>query len=112
MSLTKVAILLLYVSIFYHSWVRPASFVVLAIIALVQVWQYYVLFSACVPLKAFWDITVRGRCHPQVYFLSNQYLAIACDFLVFLLPIPVVAQLKIRLRQKILVLWLFALGFL
>jgi hypothetical protein len=113
LGLTKVSILLLYVSIFYHSWVRPASYVIFGILILSHIWAFYTIFSACVPIEAFWDMTIQGAvCQPQAYFLANQYLSIAIDLIMFFLPIPVVYGLKIRWKQKCLLLFLFTLGFL
>ncbi|OAA63522.1 hypothetical protein SPI_03685 [Niveomyces insectorum RCEF 264] len=122
LTCSKLSILMLYIQLFYHSWIRPASLGLLAVVALSQIWVLYVIFSACTPLAAFWDPALAAAgpdassssgssCHPQVYWLSNQYLLIATDFLVFLLPLPVVWTLKVRRRQKILLVFLFALGF-
>jgi len=113
LMLTKVSILLLYMNVFYHSWVRPASYVVFGAIIITHVWAYYVIFSACRPIQAFWDpSTPDAVCNPPQYFLANQYLAIATDFIMFFLPLPVVWTLKVRWKQKVLLMSLFALGFL
>ncbi len=89
------------------------SYSILSVVILSNIWVGYVIFSACTPLAAFWDTSISpATCHPQAYWLSNQYLFITTDFLIFFLPIPVVWRLKIRWSQKLLLLFLFAMGFL
>jgi hypothetical protein len=100
-------------NVFYHSWVRPSSYVVFAEIVISQVWSYCVIFTACRPIEAFWNSRVTDAvCNPPHYFLANQYLAIATDIIMFFLPMPVVWNLKMRWKQKLLLLGLFSLGFL
>ncbi len=89
------------------------SYSILTVVVLSNVWVAYVIFSACTPLEAFWDTTIMPAvCHPMAFWLSNQYLFITTDFLIFLLPIPVVWALKVRMGQKMLLVFLFTMGFL
>jgi hypothetical protein len=109
---TKISILLLYVNLFSKTWAERCAYAVLAIVVVTNIWQFYVIFSACVPLNAFWDPTVQGAtCHSQSYWFANNYLHIATDLLIFILPMPVVWKLQVRMAQKILLLSIFALGF-
>ncbi len=75
-------------------------------------WTLWVVCTACSPLEAYWDANIEPvSCHPQSYWLANNYIHIGTAFLVVLLPIPVVWGLQVRLRQKLLLLCLFAMGF-
>ena len=113
LNLCKISILILFLHIFVQRWTRVAAYVVLSIVLLSSVWNFYVIFSACSPIQAYWDPSVQGAsCHEQAYWLSNSGLLISTDFLVFFLPIPVVLRLKMRTAQKVLVLALFSMGFL
>ena len=113
LALTKCSILILFLGIFIDTWTRIATYIVLALVILSNIWVFYVIFSACTPIEAFWDISIRlATCHPQAYWLSNQGLIIVTDCLVFLLPMPVVWPLKMRMTQKVLVLFLFSMGLL
>lgn len=112
LTFSKLSILALYLIVFPYSWVRSVSFFLLAVVAASQIWMLYVIFSACTPLQAFWDPSIVGAtCHPQAYWLANQYQLIATDFMIFLLPLPVVWRLKVRPGQKILLVFVFAMGF-
>jgi len=95
-------------------WTRVAAYAVLAVVLLASVWNFYVIFSACSPLQAYWDpaLAEGATCHEQAYWLSNSGLLISTDFLVFFLPVPVVWRLNMRTVQKVMVLGLFSMGFL
>ncbi|CAK7199424.1 hypothetical protein SEUCBS139899_002104 [Sporothrix eucalyptigena] len=112
LTFSKFSILALYLVVFPYSWVRSVSVFLIFVVAASQIWMLYVIFTACTPLQAFWDSTIVGAtCHPQAYWLANQYQLIATDFLIFLLPLPVVWRLKVRPGQKILLVFVFAMGF-
>src|SRR3569833_3254605 len=73
LSLSKLSILLLYITLFYHTWVRRASYAILVVLFLSQVWVYYVIFTACTPLTAFWDTSIVPLdCHSQNYFRASR----------------------------------------
>ncbi|CAK7218925.1 hypothetical protein SBRCBS47491_003671 [Sporothrix bragantina] len=112
LTFSKFSILALYLVVFPYSWVRSVSVFLIAVVAASQIWMTYVIFTACTPIQAFWDFTIVGAtCHPQIYWLANQYQLIATDFLIFLLPLPVVWRLKVRPGQKLLLVFIFAMGF-
>ena len=112
LTLTKVSIVLLYLTLFAHSWVEKASWATLGLVVVTNIYMLYVIFTACIPLEAFWDRSIPGNCHSQAWWLSNQYTHIATDIIIFLLPIPVVWTLQVRWRQKLVLVGIFAMGFL
>jgi hypothetical protein len=110
---TKVSILLLYLRILGHQHSRYAAYVIMGVVVLTNIWTLVTVVTACIPLQAFWDRTIEGaRCLPQVYFFANTGLHMATDFLIFLLPMPVIFKLKVKRGQKIALYCIFALGFL
>jgi hypothetical protein len=135
LSLTKVSICLLYLTIFTFEWARRACYAVLAIVIITNLWAIAVTFTYCIPLEATWDPTVKASfCQNQETWWGNSGLAsllprpslsfsvltstrttsliIATDLLIFLLPIPFVLPLKLPRRQKVIVVGVFAVGFL
>jgi hypothetical protein len=71
------------------------------------------VFTACIPLHAFWDFTVAGAyCHAKSIWWANTYLHVITDFMIYLLPMPVILRLRFPTRQKVLLFVLFAFGFL
>lgn len=85
-------------------------------ILLIGAWglsQVIVSLCRCVPLKGFWDHTVKARCippYPQIWIFSAGN--IFTDFIVILLPMPVLFKLNVPKTQKILLFFIFSLGFL
>lgn len=111
---TKISILLLYLAIFSYHWVRIAGKVILAAVVISNAWILGVVFTACIPLEAYWDYTLRESawCQPQPSWWANIGLHIATDFLIFLLPMPVITTLRLPRRQKYILVGVFTLGFL
>lgn len=107
------SILLLFLRILTYHYARRATQAMIAIVVLSHLWVVATVVTTCIPLDAFWDPTVKPTyCHPQQVWWANTGLNIATDFLIFVIPLPVIWQLQMPARQKILLLVLFALGFL
>jgi len=89
-----------------------ALFAVLAL----GVWLVASVFTACVPLEAFWNwwlVFVRPvYCQPATLWWANAGLHIASDVMIFLLPLPMLSTLSLPRKQKIALVGVFALGFL
>jgi len=69
--------------------------------------------TLCVPLHKYWNAGTDGTCKPAVYMWAVLGLHVATDFLIFLLPVPVVLSMKaLSRRQRTGLLLIFALGFL
>lgn len=93
----------------------PARRATLALLAIVVVYGVLGCISAgtiCHPLEAFWDRTVKGECRPESYMWAAIALHIATDFLIFLLPMPVVFRMSVPRAQRVSLLLVFALGFM
>jgi len=111
---TKISILLLYIRILSYQHARYAVYAILAIVILTNgIWTFVTVMTACTPLNAFWDRTIPDAwCRPLVWWYANTGLHIATDVLLYVLPLPVIVNLHIKLRQKIVLYAVFALGFL
>ncbi len=108
------SILLLYIRIWTFTWVRRTTFVLLVIIMVYNIFVIIAILTACIPLRAFWDLTVQqdAYCHALGLWWAVAVLHIATDFMIYLLPVTVIVQLRFPRRQKMLLLVLFAFGFL
>ncbi|GAB1309882.1 Rhodopsin domain-containing protein [Madurella fahalii] len=110
---SKVSILLLYIHLFSFKWARTAGQVLLVIVILSNIYMMLVTFTACIPLQSYWDFTLTKRyCHSQSIWWSNTGLHMVTDFLIFLLPMPVVWSIKLPRRQKLILSCVFGFGFL
>jgi hypothetical protein len=68
----------------------------------------------CYPIAAFWDITITNAvCLPkEAIWFTNASLNILTDFMIFILPIPVLISLNLGRKKKIGLIGVFAVGFL
>ncbi|KAK0634237.1 hypothetical protein B0T17DRAFT_297 [Bombardia bombarda] len=109
---TKISILLLYLRILVtFDYIRKATYITLAIVVIYNLWAFAVYFAMCIPLARAWDHNVKGSCRGATTWWAVASLHIITDFMIFLLPIPVVTTMTIPRRQKAGLLLAFAMGF-
>jgi hypothetical protein len=93
LTLSRVSILLLYKRIFTYSWIKRAIQIVLVLVILIGVWLVVSVFTACIPLQAFWDWSLYFKmhvyCHPVNLWWSSAALHITSDLVVMALPVGV-----------------------
>lgn len=109
----KISILLQVRRIFQNPLMQKITFVGLMFETAWAVTLSVLLPLVCVPVSAFWDTSVPGRCLDQLaiwYVMASVNLV--TDFVVFSLPLPVVRSLQLPRRQKIMLMGVFCLGFL
>ncbi|KAM7216432.1 hypothetical protein V8F06_008145 [Rhypophila decipiens] len=115
---TKISILLLYIRILSYQHARYAVYAIMGIVIFANgIWTLATVVTACVPLRAFWDRSaLQGQgtvyCHSLQIWFANTGLHIGTDVLLYVLPLPVIVNLRIRARQKIFLYSIFGLGFL
>jgi hypothetical protein len=109
--LTKISILLLYSRILVQGTMRNLYYATFAIVMISNIWVIISAFIQCIPLQAVWDRSVQGWCLGNSASEGNSILHIITDFLIFLIPIPVVVRLKMGRKQKMGLLGVFLIGF-
>ncbi|KAK3349735.1 hypothetical protein B0T25DRAFT_248534 [Lasiosphaeria hispida] len=110
---TKVSILLLYLDIFNGTTLRRTTYAVLAAVAIWGTWTLFSSIFFCWPIRAFWHTDMTEKtCLPRAKFFVEIWLHFALDFIIFLLPIPVIRSMTLPARQKLWLYFVFALGFL
>ncbi|KAK3896661.1 hypothetical protein C8A05DRAFT_20412 [Staphylotrichum tortipilum] len=111
LAIAKISILFLYMRVMVHGAQRIAIYVVLGIVMVCNIWVFISNFIQCTPLQALWDHEVKGTCMGIAVTLGNSIMHIITDFIVFTLPIPTLAKLKIHRKQKIGLMVVFSIGF-
>ncbi|KAK4222274.1 hypothetical protein QBC38DRAFT_513072 [Podospora fimiseda] len=112
LAFTKISICLLYLTIFTLEWARKGAYAVLAIVVIHNTWATITTLTMCIPLHGVWDHSFEDKwCQPPNAWWVNTGLTIVTDFLICILPIPIVGPLKLPRRQKIVVVGIFAIGF-
>ncbi|KAI7305327.1 hypothetical protein KC315_g14736, partial [Hortaea werneckii] len=113
LACTKLSILLQYLRIFPHTHFTRACYVLLCIVVVWGIWAVFSGMFTCVPVAKFWTESswdIEG-CMPRLaLWYSNAAINIATDLATTLLPLPLIRQLAIPRRQRMILMWVFALG--
>lgn len=111
---TKIAILLLYSRIFHPN--RHAVIFIYVFIGVMV--AYYVpntflkLFE-CLPVRKSWDKSVPGHCIDNWgLILSDCVVSLFSDFVILILPMPLIWRLKMPAKKKAQVTVVFTVGIL
>jgi hypothetical protein len=113
---SQVSILLLFLRIWTFPRINRAAYYLLILVMIYNILVFITVLTACVPLRAFWDFELqfsgRAYCHSKNIWWANTYLHVITDFMIYMIPMPVILRARFPKRQKILLFVLFALGFL
>ncbi|KDN69270.1 hypothetical protein CSUB01_09322 [Colletotrichum sublineola] len=115
LTLTKISILLLYIRVFAYDLVCLLAKIMLGIVAVSHTWIIASILTTCIPLSAVWNydpLAPPVYCHPIAVFWGNACLHLFTDFLIFLLPLPVISSMRLPRRQKLGLYSVFSLAFL
>jgi len=113
MTFTKLSVLCLYIRVLTYDRVRLAAKILLGVVLLSHLYILATLFTACVPLDAFWDFAKRDTayCQPMSIYWSHAGLNIVTDFLIFTLPLTVLSKIRTSRPEKWCLGVIFVLAF-
>ncbi|KAH7071774.1 hypothetical protein FB567DRAFT_538784 [Paraphoma chrysanthemicola] len=111
LTLAKISVLFTYMRIFTTRSTRRICNVILVIVIIYGLWATLSAFFTCIPINAYWDLTIKGKCLPKgpVWF-ANAGINIATDFGIVLVPATLIRQLQLSMRQKIGLYMVFMVG--
>jgi hypothetical protein len=111
----KISILFLYLRLFGPAFIvlRRVSYAFLGIVVIAGLWGIFSAAIFCWPVASFWDTSIKGSCLPQKpRWLSVASLNLATDFMIFFLPLPVIAKMQMPKGEKICLIFVLTVGFL
>ncbi|EXL69788.1 hypothetical protein FOPG_14317 [Fusarium oxysporum f. sp. conglutinans race 2 54008] len=111
LHLTKISILLLYARVFTKRSYRIAIYIVGAVVGASFVYSLTITFLACRPIHGFWKPSSQ-TCLSSDYWIVSTVLHLGTDLIATILPLPILLMLNINRKEKIILVILFALGFL
>ncbi|CAL8576420.1 hypothetical protein XPA_002305 [Xanthoria parietina] len=112
-ALAKVAILIFYLRLNPQKTFRYSVFAVLFITVGYMIALCFALFFQCRPVAKVWNPLLEGHCvNAKDLYLWNTILNVITDFLVILVPIPMLRTLQVGTRQKWVIGLLFGIGSL
>lgn len=112
---TKISVLLLYIRILSYQHARYAVYAIMAVVIFTNgLWTLSTVVTACVPIQAFWNRIAfpDAYCHPSSFWFANTGMHIGTDILLYILPLPVIINLQVKIQAKMVLYSMFGLGFL
>jgi hypothetical protein len=95
------------------SRLRMGYIVIMSLIAVFTIAQVFVTAVPCIPMDAFFDRTLTGNCIDDTTTkLVAGVGSIVTDFIILLLPVPVIWRLNLPVRQKWALAGVFGIGSL
>lgn len=108
---TKISFLLQYRRIFRDEHTRTVCFWLILFLALWGITQEFLVAFACIPVSIFIPGMASKCIESLVVWYLTSIMNIVTDFVLFLVPLPAIRNLRLPLRQKVLVMSIFCLGF-
>lgn len=114
LQLTKISMIILYLRLFPTKVYRRVLITILVVFVGVTLYMVIGTFLVCVPVHEFWSTQPdHPGCNSRTaVWLANAGLQITSDFIIVILPMPLLVKLRIPLRQRICLMLIFALGLL
>ncbi|KAE8382167.1 hypothetical protein BDV26DRAFT_299947 [Aspergillus bertholletiae] len=107
----KISIICFYRRIFT---MKPFQWVSFALNALIAAWGAGIFLACalqCRPLRAYWDKSIDGHCFDgNLFFIVNQAFNVLMDFIILLLPVPMIWGLQRAWQDKLALNGVFAIG--
>ncbi|KAH8646489.1 hypothetical protein BGZ60DRAFT_553806 [Tricladium varicosporioides] len=112
-ALLKISICLQYKRLFPTPKMKKVCLGALIVCIIYFIWTVCASTFTCIPVSAFWDKKVIGKCLGNLQFwYASSILNIVTDVGIFLVPLPAVIRLQMPMRQKLSLVGIFAIGFL
>lgn len=111
LCVTKISILLLYMRLFPRRPFIIACYLTIVLLLIFLIWAIFGFMFMCTPINFFWDKGIDGSCmDPRLIYFTNAPFNILTDFILFGLPLPILAGLQLPKRQKWGLVVLFGFG--
>lgn len=107
----KIALLLQYRRIF-GSKLRRVVNIALLVIGSWSIGLVLVSIFTCHPISGYWIKDLKATCIPTYQWYIHSAGNITSDIVIFTLPIPILWNMKVSTRQRLLLILVFSLGLL
>ncbi|KGO78324.1 hypothetical protein PITC_059370 [Penicillium italicum] len=107
----KISIICFYRRIFATPIFQKVTFGINCLIAAWGTGIFLACAGQCRPLRAYWDANIEGTCFDaQKFIIVNQAFNVVMDFVILVLPIPMIWNLHRAWQDKLALNGVFALG--
>ncbi len=108
---TKCSILLQYRRIFRDNLTRQVSLYLMLFLIVWGIVQEVLVGMACIPIAILYPSQQAICINSLMVWYLTSIMNIVTDFMVFMVPMPAIKSLQLRMKQKLLVTGIFCLGF-
>lgn len=107
----QLSIIFFYKRIFWvSSTFKKTCYILVGMITIFWASGFFTLIFRCTPVSKSWDRSKPGTCLPyKPYCVSVGLVHVFFDFAIMILPMPIIWQLKLRIRTKIILSTLLCL---
>ncbi|KAL9593971.1 MAG: hypothetical protein Q9179_005614 [Wetmoreana sp. 5 TL-2023] len=110
-TFAKYSILAFYHRIFPVPHFRRILYIIAAVVTCFLVSGDLVCLFQCIPVHSFWDVDVPGYCiNIDRFFIGIGSVNVVLDFIIFILPIPLLWRLRTSFNQKIVLTLIFTVA--
>ncbi|SPO04190.1 related to integral membrane protein [Cephalotrichum gorgonifer] len=111
LCIAKISILLQYRRIFTGTIIHQITTYAIGFLCAWTVTIAFLLSLICIPVAAFWDSSVKGRCLNSltVWYVMASFNLVT-DILLFIMPMPMIRSLQLPRKQKYTLVIVFSLG--
>lgn len=110
--MVKISLLVQYRRVFPTPWLQKISLAIIMFACCWNVAQSILVTFACVPFSLIQPLAIPRCLDSLLIWYIAAGINIATDFVVWLMPIPLINSLQLPSRQKILLCSVFGLGLL
>ncbi|KAF2178728.1 hypothetical protein K469DRAFT_675252 [Zopfia rhizophila CBS 207.26] len=110
LGLTKTSIILQYRRVFTTKKFHIFCWLVLSAVVAYTVWTIFGSIFACLPVQAFWTREPANCINQFAMWFTNAGINILTDFVIIVLPMPVIRSLHLARRQRQALMCVFAVG--
>lgn len=109
----KIALFAQYYRLISQTEYRIPSLVLASLVAAWCLGMVFIVVFGCYPVQAAWDLTITDRdCTTASRGIIIGIGNVVTDFILIMLPVPIVWTLKMKTSQKLAVLGIFGIGSL
>ncbi|KAF2841338.1 hypothetical protein M501DRAFT_905721, partial [Patellaria atrata CBS 101060] len=110
-NVTKTSIIVQYLRIFFGKIFRIICYTILIILLAAMLYGVFGAIFLCNPPRKYWINDLPGHCSDaKTYWVASASINIIMDFVIWILPMPLISQLHLPLRHKVGLILVFALG--
>jgi len=113
LTLTKASLLLFYLRLSVNTAFHRCIWATMSVTIGIGISFFIADLLQCTPIAFFWDSSiVGGKCINQfLFYFISAAISTATDLWILLLPMPIFWGLQISVKRRIVLVSLFALGF-